>query len=173
MESKSELGVQHKKSHRRNEERVREFELEARRPLLAPGHVFAMDDVMRLGHLGKKRHRPVVLVVVPPLSVRAELALQQRVSVSARLSWKPEWGLPPESHEAEVRLQNKGWLFSPRGSLGAFNKDGIFELGFRYPVKVLDLIRCVSLGWLPRETIIALCAHAGSRLPDRYPPNVG
>src|SRR5215217_8265047 len=71
------------------------------RPFIKPGYVFALDDDATGRTTAGKRNRPAVLVRVPPLDARATIALQQRVQVSNRLSWKRDrWG-PPPSTEAE------------------------------------------------------------------------
>lgn len=139
------------------------------RPLIRPGHVFAVDDDITGRTSAGKRNRPNVLVIVSPLHDRAALALQQNVGVSARLSWKEEWGVPG-SPAAGAFLARRKWVFSPRYSLKAFNKDGIFELNERRTVRIAHLVDCRSLGWLPQPTIDAILAYAGARLPEPYPP---
>lgn len=139
------------------------------RPLVRPGHVFAIDDAVTGRTNAGKRNRPNVLVIVPPLHDRDEMALQQNVAVSARLSWKEEWGTPG-SHAASEVLARRKWVYSPRYSLKAFNKGGIFELDERRTVRIADLLHCEPLGWLPQPAIDAIMAHAGARLCEPYPP---
>jgi hypothetical protein len=146
-----------------------EAALSVLRPLLVRGHVFAVDDAVTGRTAAGKQNRPAVIVIVSPLNDRAAVALQQRVAVSVRRSWKVEWGTPG-SLEAEAFLERGKLVFSPRHSLKPFNKDGVFELNERYTIKVADLLRCKPLGWLPRPAIDAILAHAGARLPDPYPP---
>jgi hypothetical protein len=149
-----------------------EAALSRARPLLARGHVFAVDDDTSGRTEAGKRNRPAVLVIVPPLYTRTALALQQKVAISTRLSWKDEWGVPG-SPEAEAMLRRMKWVFSPRGSLAAFNKNGIFELDNRRTVTIGQLIHCEPLGWLPPPAIAAILAHAGARLSDPYPSAEG
>jgi hypothetical protein len=139
------------------------------RPLIRPGHVFAINDAVTGRTDAGKLNRPSVLVIVSPLQDRTALALQQNVSVSSRLSWKKEWGTPG-SAEAEALLARRKWVYSPRFSLAAFNKDGIFELAERRTVRIGDLLHCRSLGWLPKPAIDVVLAYAGARLPEPYPP---
>lgn len=144
------------------------------RPLITPGYVFALDDEDTGRTTAGKRNRPAVLVRVPPLHERPAIALEQRVQVSNRVSWKPEkWGPPPATQaEREEWLRRMGWAFSPAKSLSAFNKDGIFEIQRLYPVKISALIRGRPLGWLvPPALARRIMAQSGVGLPDRYPPD--
>lgn len=141
------------------------------RQMIAPGHLFAVDDDVTGRTSAGKRLRPSVLVVVPTLHQRPELALQQRVGVCTRVSWKPEWGSPPSSVTERSALLKRGWVFSSASECQYFSKDGVFEIFQRRPVLVGDLILCPSLGWLPPETCKIITAHAGVALPSRYPPD--
>jgi len=140
------------------------------RPLLVRGQVFAVDDGVSRRTMAGKLNRPMVLVIVSPIHARSAIALEQHVALSARLSWKPEWGTPG-SPAAQALLRTRKWIFSSKGSLPAFNKDGIFELDNRLVIRIADLIRCKPLGWLPEPAISAILAHAGARLA--YPPVPG
>ena len=144
------------------------------RPLIAPGYVFALNDDDTGRTTAGKKNRPAVLVRVPPLNERAPIALQQRVHVSNRLSWKRDkWGAPPETDaQREELLQRMGWAFSPAGKLPAFNKDGIFEIRRLYPVKISTLILGRPMGWLVPEALARrIMAHSGIGLPQGYPPD--
>lgn len=144
------------------------------RPLIKPGYVFALDDDATGRTTAGKRNRPAVLVRVPPLHARTAVALQQRVQVSNRVSWKhKKWGTPPSTDAEQVEwLQRMGWAFSPAASLPGFNKDGIFEIRRLYSVKISELIRGRSLGWLvPPMLARRIMAQSGVGLPERYPPD--
>jgi hypothetical protein len=151
-----------------------EQRLEELRPFIKPGFVYALDDDdTGRTNAGKKR-RPAVLVRVPPLDARPAIALQQRVQISTRVSWKTDkWGPPPTTvGDREYLLKRWGWAFSPARSLPAFNKDGIFEIRRLYPVTVSTLLRGHPLGWLaPPDLARRIMAQSGVGLPDRYPPD--
>jgi hypothetical protein len=157
-----------------NEREVPESEqrLAQLRPYIAPGHVFALDDEDSGRTAAGKTNRPAVLVRVPPLDERAAIALQQRVQVSNRVSWKREkWGPPPatEGERADL-LRRMGWAFSPARTVPGLNKDGIFEVRRLYPVKVVDLINGRPLGWLlPPALAKQVMAYSGVGLPACYP----
>jgi hypothetical protein len=152
--------------------RAVEATLARTRSLLARGHVFAMDDDDTGRTRAGKRHRPGALVIVPPLDSRTAVALRQKVAVSFRLSWKDKWGVPGSS-EAEAMIRRMKWVFSPKGSLPAFNKNGVFELDNRLTVTIAKLLNFTPLGWLPPPAITAIMTHAGARLSDPYPPTEG
>lgn len=152
-----------------SEQRLRQL-----RAYIVPGYVFALNDESTGRTDAGKKHRPAVLVRVPPLSERAAIALQQRVQVSNRLSWKwDKWGPPPstDSERADL-LRRMGWVFSPARTVPGFNRDGIFEVRRLYPIKVIDLINGRPLGWLlPPAIAKQIMAHSGVGLPGCYPPS--
>jgi hypothetical protein len=143
------------------------------RPLLAPGAVFRVLDSVT-GRTTKSGRRPAMIIgPVPALDGAPEVVLGKRVRVCTRRSLK-DHDVRPSGDDAILQLaENQHMLFTPRGLLRGFNKDGFFEVDIRLPVSLSDLDPAYFEGWLPRPFVdFILLKSIGMTAANPYPPGV-
>lgn len=143
------------------------------RPQLAAGAVFRVLDSVT-GRSTKSGRRPAVIIgPVPALDGEPEIVLGKQVRVCTRTSLKPHH--PHPQNEAEI-LQfaeaQPRLLFTKKGLLRGFNKDGFFEIDIRLPISIGSLDPDYFEGWLPRPYIdFILFKTVGKAAPNPYPPS--
>jgi hypothetical protein len=141
------------------------------RPLLVPGAVFRLTDSVT-GRTTKPGRRPAMIIgPVPTLEGAPEVVVGKRVRVCTRRSLKAHDVIPSSDEQIAEMAEVHRILFTPKGLLRGFNKDGFFELYMRLPVSLLDLDPLHFEGWLPRPFVDLILLKTGGKVAAApYPP---
>jgi hypothetical protein len=144
------------------------------RPLLAPGAVFRLPDSVT-GRTTKSGRRPAMIIgPVPTLDGAPEVVLGKQVRVCTRRSLKTHDVRPSSDGEILQMAEERHLLFTPKGLLRGFNKDGFFEIDIRLPISLSDLDPADFEDWLPRPFVdVILLKTVGKSAANPYPPSSG
>ena len=146
----------------------------ALRPRIGIGAVFHISDqVVRPSNGSMKKHPYVIVAGAPPVTDKWRVALGRPIQLCCRHSFRQDLhGAVPRREEEVFDLSRCGLVFSRSGSLGAFDRHGVFPAR-QYSTHVRELDPGDFLGWLPRDDIDSLLMRIDrptTRMP--YPPDL-